>query len=896
MTPFTVIMPALNAADTLGNALAALSRSGRKPAEVIVIDDGSTDATPRLAADAGATVLHTEHGPRGGSVARNLGARHADTPLLVFVDADVSVHPETLGLLLQPFDDHPAVAATFGSYDADPSHPSLVSRYRNLLHHHTHQHANREAWTFWSGLGAVRADAFAALGGFDEAMAGVSVEDIELGLRLRRAGHRIALVPETQATHHKRWTLRGMVKTDIWQRAVPWTRLLRRMGDVPADMNVDRKSRVSAVLAGLLVMGLSAILIGGVEALLPPVPRWVVVTSVVLGLAVALPCIVALIILHRRFYAVLRRAGGLPQLLVGVPLHWLYFLYSAATFVAVNVHDRLNSQDATRPRIKPPGTRSVPAIAPHTARDDGAFPFLLTAAYALVLAVGLYHHEVWRDEAQAWLLARFADSPAGVIRNIAAEGHPGLWHLILWAASRFVAAVWIMQAIHWIIAVAGAALIAFASPFTRVQRVLLCFGYYSLFEYGMISRGYTLGIALVFAAVALAGRPRRRFWMIGLLLGLAANTSVYGCMIAGAVMLGLLIDTALARYAARPPKRQTLDTAAGLGLWALGSALCVWQVVRYTPGSGAGDGSGTGDTGVTSSLIINPYALDALLANFAEAMLPLLNFFDAEFWGRNILRLPGAGPPLLLTAVAVLWLIAVTLGLGRRAAACGAFVAGVVAMLLFSLALFRGWFTRHLGHYFILLVAVLWLYHAARPAAVPVLSRLAPDPHNAAFRRRASALFTALLAVHAAVGLAAWGVDLARPFSGAPAAAAAINRQLHKDPNTRLLTNARQATSPVAALLDRPLLDLATDRPMGAIDWALYNTVHEPGSVPDTLARHGWDTPDAPPVVLLTTQLPPRVPGCHWTLLNPHTTPPVLLGDEDYRVWRLERPAPSPLP
>ena len=262
------------------------------------------------------------------------------TPLLVFVDADVSVHPDTLGRLLEPFDD-PAVAATFGSYDAEPSHPALVSRYRNLLHHHTHQHASREAWTFWSGLGAVRADIFRGLGGFDEAMAGVSVEDIELGLRIHRAGRRIVLVPGAMATHHKRWTLRGMVKTDVYQRAVPWTRLLRRMGDVPADMNVDRKSRVSAVLAGVVVWGLCAVIISAMQALVPTVPRFVPAIGSAMGLLMILPCAATLLVMHRSFYATLYRNGGVPLLVVGVPLHWFYFLYSAATFVIVNLHDRL---------------------------------------------------------------------------------------------------------------------------------------------------------------------------------------------------------------------------------------------------------------------------------------------------------------------------------------------------------------------------------------------------------------------------------------------------------------------------------------------------------------------------------------------------------------------------
>ena len=530
----------------------------------------------------------------------------------------------------------------------------------------------------------------------------------------------------------------------------------------------------------------------------------------------------------------------------------------------------------------------------------GWFPWLLTAAYAVTLGVGLINHEIWRDEAQAWLLARFADSPAGVICNIADEGHPGLWHLVLWAASRVVAEVWVMQGVHWVIAVAGAALIAFGSPFTKVQRVLLCFGYYSLFEYGMISRGYALGIALLYAAAVLMHRERRPHLLIGLLLALAANTSIYGCMLAGAVALGLAVDTLLRWIAARPTPRQVLGAVGGMMIWAVGAALCVWQVRRYIGGNGGGSeidsGDNGGDNGVaslTAHLIVNPYALDSLLANFAEALLPLLNFFDHEFWGRNMLRLPGGAPPLLLTAVAVVWIVALVVGLSQRAAACVTFLAGLGVMLLFSLAVFRGWFTRHLGHYFILLVLTLWIAPALRPAAVPGLAWLAPKPGDVRWQRRASTLFTVLLAVHAAAGLLAWGNDLARPFSGAPQAAAAIERQLQAHPETQLLTVVDSATSPVAALLDRPLFNVHAGVEMTALDWSLYHASYERGNVPDLLAERGWLGPDAPPVVLLDRGVPPKVPGHAWVLLNPGSTLPILQNDEDYTVWLLRDAAAS---
>ena len=84
----------------------------------------------------------------------------------------------------------------------------MVSQYRNLLHHFVHQEGNPEASTFWAGCGAVRRAAFDAVAGYDEArFRRPSIEDIELGYRLRRAGYRIRLDRDLQCTHLKRWRL-----------------------------------------------------------------------------------------------------------------------------------------------------------------------------------------------------------------------------------------------------------------------------------------------------------------------------------------------------------------------------------------------------------------------------------------------------------------------------------------------------------------------------------------------------------------------------------------------------------------------------------------------------------------------------------------------------------------
>ena len=85
----------------------------------------------------------------------------------------------------------------------------------------------------------IRREVFLAFGGFDPRLyPRPAIEDIELGYRLTRAGHRIVLAHNVLATHMKRWTLREMVRTDIFRRGVPWMLLIKRTGTVETDLNV----------------------------------------------------------------------------------------------------------------------------------------------------------------------------------------------------------------------------------------------------------------------------------------------------------------------------------------------------------------------------------------------------------------------------------------------------------------------------------------------------------------------------------------------------------------------------------------------------------------------------------------------------------------------------------
>lgn len=316
----SVVIPARDAAATLPACFDALAGLPA-PHELILVDDGSRDATGRVAEEAGARVVRHPV-PRGPAAARNTGAGAASGDLLLFLDADVRVHADTIERIVERFERDAELAALFGSYDDSPPERAFVSRFKNLFHHFVHQQADGPACTFWGACGAVRRRVFEGVGGFNEDYRRPSIEDIELGHRLHAAGYKIHLDKDIQVTHLKRWTLRSVISTDIAQRAVPWGRLLLREGHLPASLNLTWSHRLSVAVAwvGCLATALAPVLLPRGTAIGAVVGTWGFVA-------------LSLILLNSGLYRFFARREGTLFALRALPLHVLYCLYSGAALV-----------------------------------------------------------------------------------------------------------------------------------------------------------------------------------------------------------------------------------------------------------------------------------------------------------------------------------------------------------------------------------------------------------------------------------------------------------------------------------------------------------------------------------------------------------------------------------
>lgn len=331
MTPdpwLSVVVPAYSAAELLPDSLGALGAAIPPPGgfELIVVDDGSGDATADVADRHADRVIRLPEPAGGPSRARNAGAGVARGEWLLFVDADVRVHADTLSRFYGSVQAHADATAIFGTYDAFPAAPGLVSQYRNLLHRYFHLRGAGPAETFWAGLGGVRAEAFRRVDGFDAERHPRQLEDIELGYRLRRAGGQLILDPSIEGTHLKAWGFGRMAITDFRDRGLTWMRLmLDREEPRRPSLNLAGREQLRVLLAGGVMLAL----------LLAVLARSGALAGAAAGLAGLL--IVANLPVYRWF----ARLKGWRFAVAVVPLLlWYYFSNAAAAFVGILAYAR----------------------------------------------------------------------------------------------------------------------------------------------------------------------------------------------------------------------------------------------------------------------------------------------------------------------------------------------------------------------------------------------------------------------------------------------------------------------------------------------------------------------------------------------------------------------------
>ena len=426
------------------------------------------------------------------------------------------------------------------------------------------------------------------------------------------------------------------------------------------------------------------------------------------------------------------------------------------------------------------------------------FERILLLAYFLALSVAIGAHEMWRDELQAWDIATHAGSLKDLFRNIRYEGHPMLWFVLLWLLHFLTGQVVAMQLLNLLLGTFSISLLLFRSPFNRLEKLLITFGYYCFFEYGVLSRNYMIGILLIFWICSLWQKRRKIPWQLFGCLLLLCQTSIYGMLIALAFGFTLWADWLLCiRGEAISLKGKASFWSAAL----LFGAGVLFTVYLLRPPA---------DYGYANEWLLQPDwpHLRLILAGLGSAYLQLPSP-TLHFWNNSLISSEAA---LIAIALALVFLFSIAL-LAQRSAVL-LYVLGTLLIFVFCYVKF-GWAARHLGHYWLVLLASFWLFKNEEKELGPIRQRFL---HRSA--KAGGFIFLILLMLQCySNGYATWA-DLRYPFSNQKAAARYIRKNY---PGWPVCTQDYQALS-LNAYLGYDLFQIAKLKTVPFVVWDQWGT------------------------------------------------------------------------
>jgi glycosyltransferase involved in cell wall biosynthesis len=200
----SVVVPAYNAASTLGECLESIRALNYPNYETIVIDDGSTDSTSQIAAQEGVLKIRIEH--RGLGAARNAGVEAASGEIIAFIDADARADRDWLYHLVETTTRCDAAAASGPNFAPPPASARAAAMAAAPgLPREVRAGDDRLAQLCGCNM-AIRKTALFKIGGFDPAFTAAG-DDVDLSWRLTASGETLVHAPGAVVIHERRATL-----------------------------------------------------------------------------------------------------------------------------------------------------------------------------------------------------------------------------------------------------------------------------------------------------------------------------------------------------------------------------------------------------------------------------------------------------------------------------------------------------------------------------------------------------------------------------------------------------------------------------------------------------------------------------------------------------------------
>ena len=217
MLDLSIIVPFHNASRSILPTLKALEASTVRPLEIILVNDGSTDdiadIVGRFIVSSASPVrcLPSSWCRRGAAAARNAGAQEAKGSVLLFVDADVVVEPNTIQRMYESLRQQQglAIVAQFADHSLQKG---VLAHFQAFLVSLTYSRLDSDSPCLGSQCVMLAADTFRRVGEFAESFAGATVEDFDMGYRLRELGGRIRIQREARIVHNHRYSIRSFLR------------------------------------------------------------------------------------------------------------------------------------------------------------------------------------------------------------------------------------------------------------------------------------------------------------------------------------------------------------------------------------------------------------------------------------------------------------------------------------------------------------------------------------------------------------------------------------------------------------------------------------------------------------------------------------------------------------
>lgn len=321
-------------------------------------------------------------------------------------------------------------------------------------------------------------------------------------------------------------------------------------------------------------------------------------------------------------------------------------------------------------------------------------PLLVTLIFFGLSLYFSLSHSMWRDEMQAWLIARDSHSVFELFGNARYEGHPILWYLLLMLSKQVLAAPISMQILHVLLATAAVFILLKYSPFSNSQKLLLIFGYYPFYEYSTISRNYGMGVLLIFVYCALFKNRQKYILPIGITLFLLAQTNIFGLIISLAAIASLL-----AGYLLELKRGRALPSAwafcLGLAIAILGVLCSAWEM------------SPPADSGFAKEwfFVWDKARFQGALAALSNAFFPLPTL-QQHYW--NATSWSGTFSAYVFAPLAVVACFLFAKSIKKNIPVLCFFLLALVGIELFLYVKYLGYW-RHQGHLYIVFIAAIWL-------------------------------------------------------------------------------------------------------------------------------------------------------------------------------------------